>query len=457
MLQDTTPDVQPCGTSNPASLHKEATMSNIIPDGGNCKAECRPRGNVLERSTTERRCGKPERVGDVDLAEYLAAGKFSGVLHDEGDYYCNTGKHWEVISDQEADQAVARLNGTEYTIKDGDNTKTVRLSLGDGKVAGILNRLRKRLGQPDFFANAAVGINCESGFIVFDAQGTPKLEPHSLWHRQRHVHPATWSEEADNTALAKVVRDKFAVCFKGDKDAEEKLDVIFEAAGVAMLGLGGRKNSKAVVCLGETAENGKSTLLDAIKGAMPKGSVSHVAAKDFKDKNEVAQLRGKSLNMSAEAGDAIGSEEFKKIITGDEISYKNLYKDASSFKPRAQHIFATNRMPAFPGGIGHEIRRRVLILTFNHTIMKEERDETVERLAETHPNEFLAAIVEGASRYIRQGDFTLPASSAEAMTEWLGEEKLVAALTADGYIVPPKRTEPDRLQLLLRRQAAKGK
>jgi hypothetical protein len=108
--------------------------------------------------------------------------------------------------------------------------------------------------------------------------------------------------------IAKVVRDKFAVCFKGDKDAEEKLDVIFEAAGVAMLGLGGRKNSKAVVCLGETAENGKSTLLDAIKGAMPKGSVSHVAAKDFKDKNEVAQLRGKSLNMSAEAGDAIGSE-----------------------------------------------------------------------------------------------------------------------------------------------------
>jgi hypothetical protein len=38
----------------------------------------------------------------------------------------------------------------------------------------------------------------------------------------------------------------------------------------------------------------------------------------------------------------------------------------------------------------------------------------------------------------------------------LGEEKLAAALTADGYIVPPKRTEPDRLQLLLRRQAAKG-
>jgi hypothetical protein len=38
----------------------------------------------------------------------------------------------------------------------------------------------------------------------------------------------------------------------------------------------------------------------------------------------------------------------------------------------------------------------------------------------------------------------------------LGEEKLVAALKADGYAVP-KRTEPDRLKLLLRRQAAKGK
>src|SRR5215472_9606338 len=142
----------------------------------------------------------------------------------------------------------------------------------------------------------------------------------------------------------------------------------------------------------ETAENGKSTILDVLCSAMPAGSVSHVAAKDFKDKNAIAQLRSKLLNTTAEVGAAIGDEEFKKIVTGDDINAKNLWEDIYSFRPGAQHVLAANRMPAFPGGIGHEIRRRLLILTFNRSIPKEEQDERVERLAETHPNELLAAI-----------------------------------------------------------------
>jgi len=163
---------------------------------------------------------------------------------------------------------------------------------------------------------------------------------------------------------------------------------------------------------------------------MPAGSVSHVAAKDFKDKNAIAQLRSKLLNTTAEVGAAIGDEEFKKIVTGDDINAKNLWEDIYSFRPGAQHVLAANRMPAFPGGIGHEIRRRLLILTFNRSIPKEEQDESVERLAETHPNELLAAIVEGASRYIRQG-FTIPASSDEAMQEWSQTTDPVLSWLAD--------------------------
>ena len=111
-----------------------------------------------------------------------------------------------------------------------------------------MKRLRKRLTQPDFFEDAAVGINCESGFIAFagSEKGKPTCIGHSMEHRRRDCHPGSWSEDADNPALAKIARDKFAVCFRGDEDAEQKLDLLFEIPGAAMLGMGGRRNSRAV-------------------------------------------------------------------------------------------------------------------------------------------------------------------------------------------------------------------
>jgi hypothetical protein len=75
-------------------------------------------------------------------------------------------------------------------------------------------------------------------------------------------------------------------------------------------------------------------------------------------------------------------------------------------------------MPAFQGGIDPGVLRRLLILQFNRTIPEKERNGAVERLPIEYADDFLAWIVDGASRYIRQGGFTVPESSRAALEEW---------------------------------------
>src|SRR5262249_10697439 len=111
-------------------------------------------------------------------------------------------------------------------------------------------------------------------------------------------------------------------------------------------------------------------------------------------------------------------DAFKKMITGDEFAARGVYRDTVTYRPRAQHVFACNAMPPFQGGIDPGVLRRLIILEFNRVIPKEERDGKVEQLPIEHADEFLAWIVDGASRYIRQGAFTVPASSKAALEDW---------------------------------------
>jgi phage/plasmid-associated DNA primase len=72
---------------------------------------------------------------------------------------------------------------------------------------------------------------------------------------------------APDTNADQLVRDCLQTNFKGDEDAQQKIDVIQEATGAGMLGCAAHKRAKAIVLWGETADNGKSTVLDFISAA----------------------------------------------------------------------------------------------------------------------------------------------------------------------------------------------
>jgi P4 family phage/plasmid primase-like protien len=384
-------------------------------------------GAVLKRSRTKNpRLSKLTRISDTAIAKHLANGLLRGAVYSEGDFYCYTGMHWEAIPAHQLSKLVQHLDGTKYLHKDEEKT----LAISAHKVDGVLKLLAHQLAKPDFFREHLPGINCESGFIVIDSGGNPTLEKHSAGHRQQHVLRGQWTPRA---GVGELVRNCLRRNFTGDDDAEQKLDLLAEVAGVAALGLGGSKDGKAVIFVGESAGNGKSTILDLIKAGLPENARTALPPSKFSDTHHAVLLRGKLLNAVAELGTAgvIAGDAFKKMITGDEFAARGLYKDTITYRPRAQHVFACNAMPPFQGGIDPGVLRRLFILKFNRTIPEKERDGTIDRLPNEHADEFLAWIVDGASRYVRQGGFTVPESSRAELEEWSRRADPVLGWIAD--------------------------
>lgn len=146
-----------------------------------------------------------------------------------------------------------------------------------------------------------------------------------------------------------------------------------------------------------------------------------------------ALLSGKLLNLSDELGmAAIVSDAFKAIITGEAITAKTVYRPPFTFKPIAQHIFATNRLPPFSDGMDRGVRRRLLPLVFNRTIPMHERIPDIgNRIANEEPGLLLAFAIDGAQRLLKQKAFNVPQSSRDALGLWFRTSDPVMAFLQD--------------------------
>jgi putative DNA primase/helicase len=299
------------------------------------------------------------------------------------------------------------------------------VQLSKAHVDSVLHEMSAKLAQPEFFAEAPAGINCASGFIAFDGYGKPNLLPHDPEHRCRHALPGRWRPgvtNPENPPPHSLLGQLLDGVFKGDADAVEKRKLLAEVAGAAAVGYGPKlRQPKAVVLAGETAENGKSQILDVIRGLLPSSAVASVSASKFGDERFIVGLRGKLLNATDELSEgAIASEAFKAAITGNPVSGRDVYRSAITFRPVAQHIFAVNRLPKFSGGMDRGVQRRLLPITFNRVIPANERVEDIgQRVGQEEPDLLLAFAVAGAERLIRQRGFTVPESSKAALQQWI--------------------------------------
>jgi P4 family phage/plasmid primase-like protien len=240
-------------------------------------------------------------------------------------------------------------------------------------------------------------------------------------------------------------------CFKHDDDKTDKINLLAEVAAAAILGCAtALPNPKALVLLGPTAENGKSQLLDLFRSLLPPEAVSSISPAKFSDRTFSCRLVGKLLNAPDELadGDAIASEVFKQIVTGEPITVRDVYRSAFEFRPAAQHVFATNALPNFRGGMDRGVRRRLMVLTCNRLIPSDERVERIGRRAGTEEADVvLDWAVCGASNLLRTKRFTEPVSSIEALREWtLSSDPVLSWLDSDvvefkqGNFVPQVKT-----------------
>lgn len=385
---------------------------------------------------------------DVEISSRVRddlTAKYGKILYAEGHIWRYGGTHWEAIPDHELRLATHTYDGAEYETPKGEPS---RVKLGKSRVDSILNELAVLVTEEEFFSNAPVGINCANGFIKFSAEGVPALEPHDRDHRCRHTLPGRWKShkkgcKSNDPLLEQLLKG----VFQDDEDAPDKRMLLAEVCGAAALGYATKLlQPRAVILKGEKAENGKSQILDLARGLLPLSAIASVTAARMGDERHVIGLIGKLLNASDELSSsaAIASETFKAIITGEPVDGRDVYKSRIEFRSMAQHIFATNTLPPFQGGMDRGVQRRLLVITFNRVIPLEERIESIgRRIAAEESDLLLEWAVEGASRLIKQRNFTIPPSSKIALTDWiLGADPVLAWLDSCVTIKPHANNYP---------------
>jgi P4 family phage/plasmid primase-like protien len=228
--------------------------------------------------------------------------------------------------------------------------------------------------------------------------------------------------------------------FKDDPEAEAKCALLAEVCGAAALGYATRlMQPRAVVLHGKTAENGKSQVLELARGLLPASAICSVPASQMGDDRHILGLVGKLLNASDElSAEAIASDAFKAVVTGDPVQGRDVYKSRVEFRSVAQNLFAANQLPSFKGGVDRGVQRRLMVIPFSRTIPIPERVADIgKRIAAEEPDLLLAWAVEGASRLIRQRNFAIPQGCHDALLEWvLGEDPVAAWIDACVSVVP---------------------
>ena len=134
------------------------------------------------------------------------------------------------------------------------------------------------------------------------------------------------------------------------------------------------------------------------------------------------------MNASGElaSGESIGSDAFKIIVTGDPTSARDVYRSVVQFRSSAQHVFPTNVLPAFQGGMDRGLRRRLRVISFNRAMPVGERIRGIgARICGREPDLLLDYLVHSLSRLIRQGGFSTPESSLDAERDWLADANTI--------------------------------
>jgi P4 family phage/plasmid primase-like protien len=389
---------------------------------------------------------------DVEIAGCVAddlRAELGDLVFSEGEFWYYSRTHWKRIARHEMELAVQRYDGMVFRTP-SNSPSTVKLN--DTRVRSIIKQMAPPLTRPEFFGQAPDGINCASGFIRFAPDGTPTLEPHDPEHRCRHALRGHWTGPSSELEMRGALAFSFLGTgllqgvFRGDPDAGEKMALLQEIAGAVAIGYGTRlRQPKAIILKGETAENGKSQILDLFRSLLPEEAIASITAAKMGDEHFIPGLIGVHLNAADElsGATAIASDTFKAVVTGEPVTGRDVYRSAVTFRPVAQHVFCTNTLPSFSGGIDRGVQRRLLVVPFNRVIPKEERIENIGlRIGVAEPDLLLSWAVEGASRLIRQRDFTIPPSSKATLQEWLyTADPVLAWVRACVTIVPTASPE----------------
>ncbi|MEZ5961714.1 MAG: bifunctional DNA primase/polymerase [Hyphomonadaceae bacterium] len=359
------------------------------------------------------------------------------VVHCEGEFWTWSNTHWRRLDGAQMRREVHKLDGSAFPTRGGG---VGRIRMTRSIIDSVISEMAAMLERDNFFDARAFGVNCASGFLLLGEDGAVEQVQHHPEQRQRYLLPGRWSAEASSKPPAGSLLNLYLerTC-GGGLEGSARSALLAEVAGVAALGAGTRLTQpKAIVLFGPTAANGKSALLDMLRALVSPDACASISPRRLGDDRHLIQLLGKVLNAADElGGEAIASDVFKQVVTGELVTARDVYKRAVCFRPQALHVFACNELPHFRHGLDRGLRRRLLPIPMNVEIARVDRIPDIgRRIGAEEVDVLLAWAIDGARRVLAQGRYSDSQECEEALRAWANAADPVAAWLND-----PEETE----------------
>lgn len=143
-------------------------------------------------------------------------------------------------------------------------------------------------------------------------------------------------------------------------DRQGLVNLIYEMMGYVLYPT--CKFQKAFILLGN-GSNGKSLFLDMIRNLYGEDNCSSLALEDLGDKFRQPEIVGKILNVGDDSGHGLleNTAIFKKLVTGDSMTFERKRQDPFKYVNTAKLIFAANALPPTTDKSDGFFRRCIII------------------------------------------------------------------------------------------------
>lgn len=322
----------------------------------------------------------------------------SGFISQDGVMLVYNYQYWEEVSDSDL-KVFLRYALAAYS---GDDVKS-----SYRKYIEDLYKQFPYTALSLFPQQATDKINFANGTLDLN---THKLGAHTPTDYFRYVLPYNYDATAECPMFQKYLKEVIP-------EREERL-VIAEYLGYLFTSL---KLEKVLFLYG-AGLNGKSVLVDITEALLGPDNISHESLSDMcgeNGSNSRSNLVGKLLNTCSDvSAKAFQGDVFKRLASGEPISFKILYKDVNTTSSYARQLFCLNELPK-TSDTSNGYFRRFLIAPFPVQIPKSKIDpKLAKKIINSELPGIMNWVLEGRKRLLVQNAFTESESMGKALEDY---------------------------------------
>ena len=198
---------------------------------------------------------------------------------------------------------------------------------------------------------------------------------------------------------------------------------------------------KAVMFIGNSAANGKSTIIKIMKALFGMENIVSISLQDMIYNRFMAQkLDGKLLNLYADINNKEISDlgKFKLFVSGDIVTVERKHGHPYEIIPKTIHFFSTNTLPEIKED-NNAVYRRFVIINFPISFENKKDLNLLDKLTSVEELEgIMCWLLRTAQRLAKKKQFTYPQEPNEVRMCWKMESNAVFELIEHSELIVKK-------------------